>query len=392
MACLPLPSFKAAPSLRALLLLIALFFQTFHAAATEVAFAGFAYAGTHDTIAARFPHSQRLESMTKGAVATELRIAMASARPQGFVLIPGIDDLGGRDQAVALAMVMTNETVSTEKVGRAYKVLVQLRAQAMFFDFKSMTVLRAYPISFTYIDVLPDAPTPDQIAERIGSVYRGTGGKAGLIQRFVGAIERATIPDNVPRFVQVRSVVVGDEAREQFPEHLRGPAGDTWIADALGEAISSKLGIPILPYADGYAIGNVMSMTVSNSTVFNLTLPKPDYEFSADIVKLKKVLYSDQPAGKSFIYGTLAKIELIEPLSQTAYLRSGFKNGEIKVVPATQATTDDFPAFEDSMRGLFAKLTRSVAGEEPAWLKAAADAKDIDQQMTKTRELLKLCK
>ena len=379
-------------SLRVLFVVTAMFFQASTASASDVAFAGFAYAGDMQTSAARFPYSKQLESGMSGGLTGELQKSMSTAKPENFALVSRIDDLAGREQAVAVAMVMTNETISTEKFGSAYKVLVQLRAQAMFFDFKSKTVLRAYPISFAYIDVLSAPPTPDQITERIGAVYRGTTGKAGLIQRFVDAVQRATIPNNIPRFVQVVGVSVGDEAREQFPEHLRGPAGDTWIADSLGEAISSKLGIPILPYAKGYAIGNVMSMTIGDSTVFNLKLPKPDYEFSADIVKLKKVLYSDQPAGKSFIYGTLAKIQLVEPLSETAYLRSGFKNGEVKVVPATQVTTDDFPAFEDSMRGLFAKLSRSVAGEETAWLRSAADAKDIDQQITKTKELLKLCK
>jgi hypothetical protein len=380
------------PSLRSILVLTALLSQIGNAVASEVAFAGFAYAGDLQTSAQRFPYSKLLESKLVGGLNAELQKSMANAKPEHFALVRRIDDLNGRDQAVAVAMVMTNETASIEKFGSAYKVLVQLRAQAMFFDFKSKTVLRAYPISFAYIDVLAAPPTPEQIIERIGAVYRGTAGKAGLIQRFVDTLQRATIPSSVPLFVQVTNVSVGDEARPEFPEHLRGPAGDTWIADALGEAISSKLGIPILPYAKGYAIGNVMSMTIGDSTVFNLTLPKPDYEFSADIVKLKKVLYSDQPAGKSFIYGTLAKIQLLEPLSETAYLRSGFKNGEVKVVPATQVTTDDFPAFEDSMRGLFAKLSRSVAGEEPTWLKSAADSKDIDQQITKTRELLKLCK
>jgi hypothetical protein len=383
---------KSTRSLRSILVSTALLFQVCNALASEVAFAGFAYAGDLQTSAKRFPYSKLLEGRLTGDLNSELQKSVVNAKPENFALVPRIDDLKGRDQAVAVAMVMTNETVSTERFGAAYKVLVQLRAQAMFFDFKSKTVLRAYPISFTYIDVLAAPPTPEQITERIGAVYRGTAGKAGLIQRFVDTLQRATIPSNVPRFVQVTNVSVSDEAREQFPEHLRGSAGDTWIADALGEAISSKLGIPILPYAKGYAIGNVMSMTIGDSTVFNLTLPKPDYEFSAEIVKLKKVLYSDQPAGKSFIYGTLAKIELVEPLSETAYLRSGFKNGEVKVVPATQLTTDDFPAFEDSMRGLFAKLSRSVAGEEPTWLKSAADSKDIDQQIIKTRELLKLCK
>lgn len=373
-------------------MLAALLFQLGQAHAAEVAFAGFAYAGDLQTGMKRFPYSKLLETKLNGGLNAQLRKSMENARPENFTLIPRIDDLNGRDQAVVVAMVLTNETVSTEKFGATYKVLVQLRAQAMFFDFKSKTVLRAYPISFTYIDVLPALPTPEQITERVNTVYLGAAGKPGLMQRFVGSLQHATIPTTVPRFVQVSNVALGDDALAQFPESLRGATGDTWVADTLSEAISSTLGIPVLPYAKGYAIGNVMSMSIGDSTVFNLKLPEPDYAFSANIVKLKKVTYSDQPAGKSFIYGTQARIQLIEPLSETAYLRADFKNGEIKVVPATQLSTDDFPAFEDSMRGLFIKLSRSLAGESSDWLKSATESKDIDVQINKTRELLKLCK
>jgi len=377
---------------RRAVVLAALLFCALPVLAAEAAFAGFAYAGDLQSATARFPYSRALDAHQAGGLNAEVRNAVANVKPDHFSLIPRIGDLNGRDQAVAVAMVLTSETASTERYGAAYKLLVQLRAQVMFFDFKSKTVLRAYPISFAYIDVLGAPPTPAQIGDRVAAVYRGIGGKAGLIQRFADTLQHATIPTNVPRFVQVTSVAVGDEARAQFPEYLRGPAGDTWIADAFGEALSARLGMPILPYAKGYAIGAVMALTVDDSTVFNLTLPKPDYEFSVDIAKLRKVLYSEQAAGKSWIYGALANVQLVEPLSDTAYLRSGFKNGEVKVVPASQATTDDFPAFEDAMRGLFAKLSRAVAGEESPWLASSADAKDIAQQITKTRELLKSCK
>ena len=56
-------------------------------------------------------------------------------------------------------MVVTGETASVERFGRLYKLLLQVRAQALFFDFKSMTVLRAYPFSFAYVDTLDHEPT-----------------------------------------------------------------------------------------------------------------------------------------------------------------------------------------------------------------------------------------
>ncbi|WP_332877886.1 hypothetical protein [Massilia sp. S19_KUP03_FR1] len=363
------------------------------ASAADVALAGFAYAGDLASSAARFPVTKQLEaSLGPRGINVMLDKAMQGKTPDNFTLVPRIESLAGRDQAVAVALVMTSEMVSTEEIGGVVKLTVQLRGQAMFFDFKSKTVLRAYPLSFAYLDVLAQAPTQEQIAERMLALYQGTNGKPGILARFATAVNRASLPANVPRFVQVGKVTIGDEARAAFPPELANGAGEAWIADMFGEALSAKLGIPILPYAKGYAIGNVMSMTIGDSTVFNLKLPEPDYVLSADVVKLKKIVYSEQAAGKSFVYGTQMDLRLEEPMSGKAYLHSLVKNGEVKVVSAHQTTLDDFPAYEDAMRGLFTKLARAIGGEEAAWLKSAAAAPDINQQMTTTRDLLLLCK
>jgi hypothetical protein len=135
-----------------------------------------------------------------------------------------------------------------------------------------------------------------------------------------------------------------------------------------------------------------MSMTVSDGSVFNLKLPQPDYEFVVNLSQLKKVTYNETAAGKSLIYGAFASVKLSEPLSGHVYLDGQYKNGEIKVVSAIQENTEDFPAFQDSIRGLFTKLAGVIAGDNNPWLKSATSGKDINKQIASTRELLKKCK
>ena len=360
----------------------------------NVAFAGYAYSGDYQSIESRFPYSKRFEASQGGPTGTNdlLKKSLTSIQPKGYTLVPRIDELAGDDQVIAVALVITNETVSTDQIGHIYKLLVQIRGQALFYDFKSQTILRAYPFSFAYIDALSATPTESQKDESIGHVFLGTGGKPGIFERFGQALTQATIPTNVPRFVQVSNVAIGDEARGNFPPEYEKGAAETWVADTFGEAIANKMGIPILPFTKGYAIGNVMSMTISDGTVFNLKLPKPDYEFSVNISKLRKVVFDEKAAGKSLIYGTYASLKLEESLSTHAYLDGQFKNGEVKVVPATQVNTEDFPAFQDSMRGLFTKLSGAIAGDNTPWLKSAASGNDVDKQIASTRELLQSCK
>ncbi len=67
-------------------------------------------------------------------------------------------------------------------------------------------------------------------------------------------------------------------------------------------------------------------------------------------------------------------------------------DGKNPVQLTTDPLADDFPAFYDSVNGLFVKLAEAIDGRDAKWVKAAAAAPDIDKQINDTRELFKLCK
>lgn len=374
--------------------------QGAHAQApTEVALAGFAYSGAERTIASRFPYSKRFEDEQQAAgtpIAQQLLQAIATTSASHLRIVPQIADLKGRPQALAVALVIGSETVSIEQIGQHQKLTVLIRGQTMFFDFKSMNVVRAYPISFAYIDVLDHAPEADEIMARVRLVYQGANGKPGLTTRFVNNVLQADIPAHVPRFLQVTSVKVAPEALDALPSYLKADPGaaQTWAADLVSEAISTRAAVPIVPYAKGYAVGNVMSMRVSDGSVWELKLPKPDYEIAVEISGFKKLKFSEVQGGAtSFVYGAYAQMRIEEPLSGKRYLDTALKNGETRVVPASQTYVDDFPHFYDAVNGLFNKVALAMDGKgDERWIKGAAAARDIDQQLSQTKELVKQCK
>lgn len=380
------------------LFVAAIFSGISYAQAPQVALAGVAYSGDAQTISARFPYSTRYEQALKQAgdsPYSKVKAAIAQAPPQSLEVLYGqVDELKGRDQALVVSLVVNSETVSVEQFGQLRKLFVLIRGQTLFFDFKSMAVVRAYPISFAYIDTFDRQPAEDEILDRVRRVYEGTPTKPGLYARFAGSLATAALPTNVTRYLQVSRVSLGPEVVNALPGYLKSsPAvAETWAADLVSEAISTRLGVPLVPYSKGYAIGNVMSMRISDSTVFTLTLPKPDYEISVDFTGLKKIKFGEVNAGASYIYGSYATLKIEEPLSGTTYMNTALKNGEVKVVPMTQSYVDDFPAFYDSLNGLFGKLAEAVGGKGNTWVKAAAAAPDIESQIIKTRELINLCK
>ena len=133
-------------------------------------------------------------------------------------------------------------------------------------------------------------------------------------------------------------------------------------------------------------------MRISDGDVYNLKLPKPDYEISVEISALKKIKYGEAVAGESYIYGSYASVKIEEPVSGKVYLNTALKNGEIKLVPASQTYVDDFPAFHDSINGLFVKLADALDGKGNTWIKSASAAPEIEKQISDPRELIKLCK
>jgi hypothetical protein len=380
-------------------LVVALFFsKTSYAQVPQVRLAGVSFSGDAQTVAARFPYSKRYEQVLNNAGIKPydlVKVAIANTPHPGLDVQEGqIAELKGLDQALVVSLVVSSETVSVEQFGPLRKLFVLIRGQTLFFDFKSMTVVRAYPVSFAYIDTFDRQPTEDEILDRVRRVYEGTPNKPGLYARFADTLAKATLPTTVSRYLQVSRVSLGPEVVNALPDYLKSSASvaETWAADLVSEAISTRLGVPLIPYSKGSAIGNVMSVWVSDSTVFTLKLPTPDYEISVDLTGLKKIKYGEVNAGASFIYGSYATLKIEEPLSGTTYMNTALKNGEVKVVPMTQNYVDDFPAYYDSINGLFKKLADAVSGKESTWVKSAAAAPDIESQITKTRELINLCK
>jgi len=363
----------------------------------EVALAGLAFSGSASSIPARFPYSlSYLESLkNSGRFPSRLLYeAIQVASPERLKIVPRIDDLKGRAQAIAVALVVGSETVSVERIAGLHKLVVQIRAQALFFDFKSMSVVRSYPLSFSHIDVLERPPHNGEIFERLRGVFEGAAAKPGIFARFAIALTKATLPTLSTRSIGVTKVTLKTEVTSNLPAYLTStPAvAETWVADLVSEALSTRAGVPMIPYSKGYAIGNVLSLSISDGNVYDLSLPRPDYEVAIEFKRLVKRLFAESNAGASYIFGLVASIHVIEPVSGKVFANVELKNGETKLVPTTQSSVDDFPAYFDAITGLFAKFSEVVAGGDMRWIRSSSGASDIDRQIANVRELVTLCK
>lgn len=361
----------------------------------DIAFAGFAYAGNYENIGARFKYSKRYEAHLKDQgtdINTKLRQAVQGGHYPFHLNTDDSAEIKG-DQTLVTTLTVTGETVSDETFGPVHKLLVQIRGQAMIFDFQSKMLLRAYPLSFAYLDALNHAPTDMEIDDRVAKAYEGVQGKDGIFGRYANALVHATLPRSDALFLRIINVSIDADARPAIPNSLTQSNGgaETWLADHLDEALNTYAGLPVIPYSAGYAVGNVMPMRLANSD-FNLKFPDANVEISIELTGVKRVQYAKNNVGTSYIYGTFATIKISAENNPKPYLNASFKNGEVKEVPVTQGYVDDLPAYNDSIRGLFDKLAVELGGKDTPWLKSATTAPDISAQLSASRGLLQKCK
>jgi hypothetical protein len=363
--------------------------------ASTVAFAGFAYAGNANTIDSRYKFSRRYENhlITKGSdINASLRQLLSGRKYRfGLNMTDNADAKG--DEALVTALMVTGETISEERFGSIHKLLIQVRAQTLIFDFKDKKIRRTYPLSFAYLDVLDHSPTDTEIDDRVAIAYEGAQGKPGILSRYAEALTAATLPVTGELFLQITNVSIAPDAQAAVPPEISTVPGaaESWLADHFDEALNSKAGIPLFPYTKGYAIGNVMAVRLGDAD-FNLEIPTPDWEISITLTGVRKVKYAENAAGTSYVYGAYATIKLSEQGGTRTALDAQFKNGEVKAVPSSQSYVDDLPAYNDSVRGLFDKLSQVLGGQDLPWLKSAAITPDIDKQIKLARGVLQQCK
>lgn len=296
------------------------------------------------------------------------------------------------DQALMSVLVLTGETVSTEGFGTYYKTFVNLRGDVLLFDYKSKNVVRSYPVSVVIFDATNAAPSREEITGFVKNLMLREDGN-GLITQFTRRMATATLPSPGTRNVQIKHSEITPEALAFMPEVLRRDPKmvEGMLADAFASILAAKVGVSLLPTSIGHALGT-MSLRLENGDDVVLKIGEGDYLFDIKLNKFAKIKSGENNLGTSYVFGAYASIYFYEPTQNTQFIRTDLKNGEVKVFPAGQLSGEDFPSYEAAIRGLYLKFADALQGGDLKWINTAASAKDINQQIEITRNLIKASK
>lgn len=379
--------------------LLALFFWALPVSASEVIVAGFAFSGDFRTVPVRFPHTWRLYQQIQSRHNANLSFSrlinerLKGIQPESIVLHSGdkLVNLKKSDRALMTVLVLTGETVATERYGSYYKTFVNLRGDALIFDYKNRTVIRSYPVSVALFDATSEPPSEKRITGFIDHLIRREDGR-GLVRQYTRRLQKAKLPAEGTRTVQVHNAELNPEVLKFFPASLQNnPAAvKAMLTEGFGSILSAKLNVPIMPSSIGHKDG-VTSLRLENGDDYQLKVREGDYFFDIKLDRLVRKQLVHNSVGTSYVYGAFMNVRFYEPVLNSTYIHSDFKNGEIAVVPEGQISADNFAAYQDAMRGLILKFADAFENPDSGWLAKAASASNVKKQMKSANDIIRKC-
>ncbi len=334
-----------------------------------VQFAGFSFRGNFCQIKKNYPFTYKIFKEQKGnrsVLDFELYEKIKNIPLKNIHLITrSYSSL--ENAPLCLACCMDNEMVVKDEYSGGYKIVIDLGAQILFFDFNTFTLVACYPLSIQLIHFSKSKPTDNMISNMIRDLLLSHRYKINLFDEFTHLLSNIECKKIYGEAMQVTDVILEKKALPFLPEKFQKDNNNLkiFVAQSFGKYLSKNLGVSVLPYTKGYTIGNKMSLRFNDAEVFQLEIPEPQFAVKLTLRGFKKVLVDKKSSGSSWVYGAFTHISITQPEGKKSYLDENIKNGVVKIVPAEQKGVDEWSVYQESLIGdeigLFDKLTKSFS-------------------------------
>ena len=337
----------------------------------RIFYAGFAFISDYENIGQNFKHSFRLSRERESGsglpvLENALRSRMSHVKTGNMSVV--VSELGqmNKGEGLAMAFALDNETVSIEKIRENYKLVIDLGAQILFFDFDGMKVIGAYPIAIQFIDILTHRPSDKEISQRIRDLYLSRRHNLNIFDEFKKRLATIFIKPKFSSSIGVSKVWVEERAYPFLPPGYRKNSDslNTFLAQHFSKYLSSNQSVSILPYSKGHAIGKKMAARFSDGRVYMLKIPEADYEIELTLRGFKKKRHDQTTIGSSWLYGAYIRLKIWEPLLPKVYMDKELVYAVTKIVPATQTMVSDWPAYQEALFSLFDSFTKEVSTQK----------------------------
>lgn len=364
--------------------------------ARELLIAGFAFSGDNATKENRFPYTTTIDkelNAEKNSLTREVTKRATGITNPNLKIVSGKSfRTNNSDDTLNVVLVLTGETVLLENYGNYWKIFVNLRGDALIFNYKEKSVVRTYPLNLAIFDAVDGQNKPSfaQVKNLIRNNLLTTN-KEGLVSQFESKISTAKIESKAKKNTfQINSIEIKSDAEKEFPPELKNSQAlmKDIISDSLASELTSKTNINLIPPKYNGAIQAMTIQLEDNSQQLELKVGEADFVMNISINKLAKAKQQQTNTEVSVLYGANTSIQLIQPDSNTTYLDATLRNGAVSISPLNKVSTDDFPAYYDVINGLFKKFATAVKTKDYSWIKVSSGNDKTTEQMEAVSNLI----
>ncbi len=223
-----------------------------------------------------------------------LRSAMTEVDIEGVNFASGLGN-SKSGNALSIALAITEEQFQAENTGSGYfAVKATTFGQIVLFDFTEKRVISTIPFVTSYTDspkIVDDAYRRDIYK----TVYFDQSKKINLINEFISRLPDVNFDKPFNSWnIKVRDVAQTANAEKYLEKYdVDNAAFNTRVASQFSAAMSKRLGIPVLPYTKGQAVGSAMAMRFENADAVQLELPPADYYVDLKVLGFNKKIMKE---------------------------------------------------------------------------------------------------
>ena len=357
--------------LKALAFLFVFSYCTFAWSATQVYFAGLSYIGNASNMGIATPYASSIinNPATLAKYNSLLQSAIGKVNIEDVSFLSGLGN-SKSGNALSIALAITEEQFQAEETGSGYfAVKATTFGQIVLFDFTEKRIISTVPFVTSYTDS-PKTINDAYKRQIYKTVYYDQSKKINLINEFSSRLADVNFDKPFNSWnIKVRSVTQTANAEKYLVKYkVDKEAFNTRLASQFSAAMSKRLGIPVLPYTKGQAIGGAMAMRFENADAVQFELPPADYFVDLKLLGFNKkimketgnLIYPSYIAGLRVSIGDLGFDELL--YSEKA------QSGRVLKLPK-KLQVNEWNELKNSLTVLSDEFCAQLAKPDKKWFK-----------------------
>jgi hypothetical protein len=313
------------------------------------------------------------------------------------------DELVDHDKEVALtlAFALENESVSTERIGDAYKVYIDIRANILVFDHNEMKVVALYPIAIQLRDKRETLPSDAELKAIIRELYISNRYGINIFDEVEKRLSSLELKPSYSETIKVSKVSISGNSQSEIPD-LASNKGDegknledhykAFLAQVFTTYLSKNQNVSVLPYTEGEVIGATMKTVMSNGKKYSLKIPDETYSIELELLKLKKAKLGENKYKSVWGYANYFNVKLLIPDVDKVLMDAKFRGlVQKEIIKSSTHTVNDWPIYKESVYILFDNLTKNISERDSDWLASVTATKNIEEQLEKFNEKIISC-